>query len=326
MAHNLAVNEKTGKAAFFGIEPAWHGLGLTLENPATAKEAIEYAGLDFDVLQRPVQVNVGTDENPHYITVPNKVVNYRSDNNAPLGVVGNVYRPLQNTEAFSFFDTLVDAEDAIYHTAGALGNGEKIWVLAKLPQHIKVGKDDIIEQYVLIYNSHDGSSGITACLTPIRVVCNNTLTAALSGAKNKVSIRHTVNSQARLSQAHQLMDISNLYAQEMEDIFNQMAKKKINEKMVNQFLDTIYPINPDNEARTAAIKIREGILESMEIGVGQDLKTTKGTVFGLYNAMTFYTDHVKEFKTSDSKLKSIWFGGTASKRQEAFDAATLLLN
>lgn len=326
MAHNLAINEKTGNAAFFGIEPAWHGLGKVLDNPATAKEAIEHAGLDFDVLQKPVEVNVGTDEDPHYITVPNKVVNYRSDNNKPLGVVGNVYTPLQNKDAFSFFDALVEEDEAVYHTAGALGKGERVWILAKMPNHIKVGKDDIIDQYILIHNSHDGSSGITACVTNVRVVCNNTLTAALRETSNKVVIRHTVNAHARLAQAHELLNISNLYAKEMEDIFNQMAKTKISDKKVETFLNSIYPINPDNETMTAARKIRDGVMEAMEIGAGQDMLTAKGTVFGLYNAFTYYTDHMKEFKDADSKLKSLWFGGAANKRQNAFEAALSLMN
>lgn len=327
MGHNLAINEKTGKKAFFGIEPAWHGLGVQLDNPATAKEAIEHAGLDFDVLQNPITYNLGTDENPNHIVIPNKKVNYRSDNGKPLGVVGSAYTPVQNRDAFKFFDALIDESEAIYHSAGALGDGEKIWILAKMPDYIRIGKDDIVEQFVLLHNSHDGSSGVIACLTPVRVVCQNTLTAALKTAKNKLSIRHTTNVNAYLQEAHKVMGLSSLYAKEMEEIFGSMAKKKIKSKDVDIFLDRIYPINPENETMTAGKKIREGIMEAMEIGAGADMETCKGTVFGLYNAVTFFTDHMKEFKDENSKMKSIMFGGTSRVRQKAFEASLeMILN
>ena len=323
MAHNLEENGINGKASFFGVqESAWHGLGTILDNPATSKEAIEHANLGFDVLQKEVEVNIGSDIEPHYIKVPNKMVNYRSDNHAPLGVVGSAYTPLQNLEAFSFFDALVEEDEAVYHSAGVLGKGEKIWIMAKMPNHIKVGKDDIIDQYVLLSNSHDGSSGVTACITPIRVVCQNTLTMALRGTTNKISIRHTSNVVANTQQAHKLLELSNLYNQEMDLIFNQMAKTKVSDKEVKTFLDALYPVNEENETRTAGVKIREGILEAMEIGAGADMKTSKGTLFGFYNAVTFYTDHMKEYANQNAKLKAIAFGGVVEKkRQTAFDTA-----
>lgn len=327
MGHNLATNEKTGEKAFFGIEPAWHGLGKVLDNPATAAEAIEHAGLDFDVLQKPVMFNAGTEESPIITELDNKVVNFRSDNKKPLGVVSDKYTPVQNRDSFKFFDALIDENEAIYHAAGALGDGEKIWVLAKMPDHIRVGKDDLIEQYVLLYNSHNGSSAVTACLTPIRVVCNNTLTAALRTTQHKVSIRHTTNALTHLSNAHEVLGLSSMYAAEMEEIFNNMAKKQVVSKDIEAYLDRIYPINPDNETLTAGKKIRAGIMEAMEIGAGADMETAKGTVFGLYNAVTYYTDHMKDFSSESSKMKSIMMGGTANIRQKAFDAGLeLVLN
>lgn len=323
MAHDLELDGKNGKASFFGVkEQAWHGLGTILNNPATAKEAIEHANLGFDVLQKPVEVNVGTETDPHYIILPNKMVNYRSDNNSPLGVVGSAYTPLQNNEAFSFFDALVEEDEAVYHSAGVLGKGEKIWIMAKMPTHVRVGKDDIIDQYVLLSNSHDGSSGVTACITPVRVVCNNTLTFALRTASNKISIRHTSNVVANVQQAHKLLELSNLYAQEMDVIFNQMAKIKVSDKEIKGFLDILYPLNAENETRTAGVKIREGIMEALEVGAGADFTTSKGTLFGFYNAVTFYSDHMKEYADSNAKMKAIAFGGvTEKKRQLAFDTA-----
>lgn len=325
MADNLAKNAKTGEAAFFGvIEPAWHGLGVILDKPATAAEALKFSGLDFDVLQKPAMMNIGIDNRPNKIQlveVPGKFVNYRSDNNTPLGIVGKAYQVLQNKEAFSFFDPLVDKDEAIYHTAGALGKGEKIWILAKLPDYIKVGKDDIIEQYVLIYNNHDGAGSVVACVTPVRVVCNNTLTMALRNTTNKVSIRHTKNVEDNLKEAHKVLEISNQYTEELSSIFNRMALTEVNDKKINKFLDSLYPKNEDTDFITEGDKIKEAIKEAFFSGVGQEMKTTKDTVFGLYNAVTYFTDHQKVYKSADAKLKSVWFGGSANLRQKAFNNA-----
>src|ERR1035437_1888576 len=194
MAHNICINEETGKASVFVVkDPAWHNLGQVVDNALTAEEAIIQAGLDFEVNKRPLiyMSEDGTTMNP----IANKSAMVRSDNQKCLGIVGNNYTPIQNKDAFCFFDNLVNRSEAIYHTAGALGQGEKIWILAKLPTDIVVGKDDLIKNYVLIYNSHDGSAAVTALLTPTRVVCSNTLASALYGATNKVTVRHSINAE-----------------------------------------------------------------------------------------------------------------------------------
>lgn len=320
MAHDININEKTGKASYVGAKPAWHGLGQVLDNPFTAEEAIREGGLDFEVEKVPTIYKIGRKEQ----VIEDKFAVIRTDNQDYLGTVGKVYTPLQNRDAFSFFDALVEKDEAIYHTAGVLGKGERVWVLAKMPDYIRVGKDDLIEQYVLLYNSHDGSTAITAQLTSVRVVCNNTLTAAISQAKNKVSIRHTKNAGEKLIQASEILGLSSMYKTEMEEIFNAMANTKVNTKKVNKFLDALYPLNPENDSRTMGVKFREAILNDFENGVGQDLVTTKGTVFGLYNAVTHYTDHTKEYSNANAKLKSIWFGGSKKIRQNAFDYAVVL--
>ena len=325
MAHDININKKTGKAAYFGVEPAWHGLGQVLGKSATAEQAIELAQLDWGVKKVPTFFKIG-----HNQTIcEGKHAVIRTDTNQYLGTVGDSYEPLQNKDAFGFFDALVNDDEAIYHTAGALGDGQRVWVLAKMPDYIRVGKsDDIIEKYVLLYNSHNGSSGVVACVTPIRVVCNNTLTAALTGTQHKISIRHTKNVKDNLAEAHKVLNITNIYSEQMQEIFTQMADTKVNTAKVQTYLESLYPSNEDLNYKTQGDKIKDSILATFEGGgVGQDLITTKGTVFGLYNAVTYYTDHEKEYKGGDSaKLKSIWFGGSSKIRQKAFDVAVEMLN
>ena len=173
MSHNL--NQANGKAAMMYVgEVPWHGLGTKLDKPATAAEAIEAAGLNFTVEKWPMRTQRGSlPVNNHFATV-------RTDTKEVLGVVGSRYEPIQNKDAFTAFDSLVGEGEAIYHTAGALGKGERIWILAKMPDYIRINGNDIVEKFLLLTNTHDGTSVVRVKLTPIRVVCENTLSIALA--------------------------------------------------------------------------------------------------------------------------------------------------
>lgn len=326
MSHEISTTgSEKGDVMVVG-QPAWHGLGTVLSNPATAEEALIHSGMDFQVEKK--KLFYGLEGIDGMFEAENKYATIRTDSNDFLGVVGQQYQVLQNSEAFSFFDTLVDKDEAIYHTAGVLGKGERVWILAKLPDYIQVGKDDLIEQYVLIYNSHDGSSGVVACVTPIRVVCNNTLTAALGSTTNKVSLRHTKNVQERLEQAHLLLGITNKFKEEIEPIFNQMAKKQFTQSHLQHYVDSIYPVDPNKEVQQFTMlgkKAKDKIMELFETGVGQDLPTAKGTMFGAYNAVTYFLDHERKFKSPETKLASTWFGDANVIRQKSFNAALAML-
>jgi len=178
--------------AYFGDTP-WHSLGVKLDHPATAEEAIISSGLDWQVRKEPLflaayagSMAVGQIIEDHYATI-------RSTDRAVLGVVGDRYQPLQNREAFGFFDYVVGQGAAVYHTAGSLSGGRRIWLLAKLPETIKVRGNDIVDQYLLLSNGHDGSTAVQIKLTPIRVVCNNTLSLALRDGHKVYSVRHTAS-------------------------------------------------------------------------------------------------------------------------------------
>jgi phage/plasmid-like protein (TIGR03299 family) len=320
MAHDINVNEATGKASIFVVkEPAWHGLGQVVENALTAEKAIEAAQLDWEVEKRPVYYNW----NSKRAQVPGSNAVVRMDNGDVLGVVGDTYTPIQNREAFSFFDNLVNEGQAIYHSAGALGKGERIWILAKLPTDIVIGNDDLINNYVLIYNSHDGSAAVSALITPIRVVCNNTLTAAIRGAKNKITVRHTKNVVQNLQEAHKLLGLANRYRVELEGAFQQFAKKNVTEAIAKEYLSKVFD-SYDNEGQLVerSKRTKSKIMDIFESNVGgQDMATCKGTMFGLYNALTFYHDNVSAYKDENSRAYSTWFGNSASTREWGFKKA-----
>ncbi len=153
MVHNLA--ETNGRTAMmYTGESPWHRLGTKLDNPATAEEAIIAAGLDYDVMLADLQTTGG-------LAVPHRKAVIRSDNYSVLGVVGNNYLPIQNKECFTFLDSVVADGALRYHTAGALGKGERIWLLAKLPDQIRIkNSEDVTDKYLLLSNSHDGTSSL----------------------------------------------------------------------------------------------------------------------------------------------------------------------
>lgn len=206
MAHNLNFNEATGKYSFFSVkEKAWHALGQTVQEYPTSSEAIAFAGLDYEVIKAPLFVKGAAPEITHEI--PDQFATMRTDNNAVFGVVGKDYQIVQNADAFAFFDAIVGGgEGILYETAGVIGQGERIFITAKLPGYIRVGSgDDVTEKYIFLTTSHDGTGSITAAFTPIRIVCQNTLNAALRNMSNVVRIRHTAGAKERLEQAHKVM-------------------------------------------------------------------------------------------------------------------------
>lgn len=339
MAHEINFNQKTNKHSFFSVgQKAWHGLGTIVENYPTSKEALIFAGLDYTVEKRPLFTY---DNENHFaneetvlkipeIAVPNYFATIRTDTEQVLGVVGKEYQVVQNIDAFSFFDAIVDGEGIMYETAGALGSGERLFITAKLPNYIQVGKDDLVEQYLFLSTSHDGMGSITAAFTPVRIVCTNTLAAALNNCSNVVKIRHTNNAKERLQQAHTLMGITYRLSEQLESLFNHWSKMKVTDKEVKKLIqlamvpskEVLDKINngQDDELSTQFVNICDNAFEYTLAAASQQLETTKGTLFGFYNGITGYFQNVKQYKNEETKLKSILLGGVAQqKTQAAFD-------
>ena len=355
MAHNLNFNEQTGQHSFFSVkEKAWHGLGKIIQDYPTSAEAIQYAGLDYTVEKRRLftydtennTADPQSDSVIPEIEVPNFFATVRTDNDTALGVVGKDYQIVQNRDAFSFFDSIVGGDGIQYETAGALGKGERIFITAKLPDYIRVGNQDLIEQYLFLTTSHDGYGSITAAFTPIRIVCNNTLNAALNAKTNAIKIRHTERAKERLEQAHRVMGITNRLSSELESIFNQWAKVRISDSQVRKLIqlamvpnrEVLHNLNAgkDDELSTCFKNMVDNVYQYALSNPTQLQETTEGTVFGAYNAVTGYFQNVRSYKDQEAKVKSLFFGGTAQLRtQSAFNlcaaftkegAATLQLN
>jgi phage/plasmid-like protein (TIGR03299 family) len=339
MAHNLNYNEQTEKHSFFSVkEKAWHNLGQIITDYPTSAEAIIHAGLNYTVEKRPLftydtENHTGdpdTDILIPEIEVPDFYATIRNDTEQVLGVVGKDYEVVQNVNAFEFFDSIVGGKDGIlYETAGALGKGERIFITAKLPDYIRVGKDDLIEQYLFLTTSHDGYGSITAAFTPVRIVCANTLNAAMRNHSNGIKIRHTASANERLKQAHQLLGITNQLADELEEVFNHWSKIRITDNAVKHLIQIAMAPNKEvlqnlqngkqDELSTTYNNMVSSVMEYALISPTQQEATTKGTLFGAYNAVTGYFQNVRNFKDDESKFKSIMYGTGLQRSQTAFD-------
>lgn len=334
MAHNLNFNEQTQQHRFFSVkEKAWHGLGQIVRDYPTSAEALKFAGLDYEVVKQDIYTTgYNTDGQPMDFShrIKSHHATMRPDTGDVLGIVGKDYEIIQNRDAFSFFDAIVGGDGIQYETAGALGKGERIFITAKLPSYIKVGKDDLIEQYLFLTTSHDGYGSITAAFTPVRIVCNNTLNAALRNQTNSIKIRHTANAKDRLEQAHKVMGISNQLSGQLEEIFNNWTRVKITDPELQQLIqlamvpnkEVLYNIQSGklDELSTCFRNMCNGVYEYAMTSPTQQQETTKGNLFGAYNAITGYFQNVRHYKNDESKLKSLLYGGTAQmKAQKAFN-------
>jgi phage/plasmid-like protein (TIGR03299 family) len=303
-----------------GVAPSpWHNLEKELADPATARETIVTAGLNFTVVKIPL--SQAMEGNHPTSPTSDRWATVRTDTGDVLGIVGNSYVPVQNSDAFTFFDHLVGSNEAAYETAGALGHGERIWILARLPGFIKVHGNDIVGKYLLLSNSHDGSSHVRVKLTPIRVVCSNTLTAALQGA-GEVQIRHTSNAAEDMKQAQALLGLSKRLFAPLEAIFNRMALTKISDKQLLDYVKALVPDDDEAVDNTKPEGIRNTFLNLYDSGRGADL--ARGTLWGAFNCVTEYTDHVMGDNPT-TRLESIWFGRGEQLKHTAFQLAERMM-
>lgn len=292
----------------------WNKLGTKLNCPCTAREAIKMAGLDYTVEKKSLGLKTGLNQDAYAIR--------RTDTGDILGVVNDNNEPVQNIDAFTFFDTLIADNDAVYETAGVLGKGECVWILARLPGYIKINGNDIIHKYILLTNNHDISSPVRMKIMPIRVVCNNTLTAALRGAGD-MSIGHTDNIPWDSKQAAKINILSDYLCEELSIIFNGMAAKKITDGQLREYIQELVPDSTEHHNKSKTQKIRESVLQLHDSGLGANL--ARGTLWGAFNSVAEYTDHLMSDEDPQTRLNSIWFGRGEQLKVKAFGLAQRLM-
>jgi len=319
MSHNLLI--QNGQASMFYIdEVPWHGLGTRLNKPATAQEAIQAAKLDWPVVKLPLFAGSKRIPVPDKFAVVRKTSEIVTRQDPVLGVVGKEYTPLQNREAFSFFDPIVGENAAIYHTAGALGQGERVWILAKLPGEIRVAGDDITEKYLLLSNSHDGKSSVQVKFTPVRVVCQNTLTIALNEG-HAFKVTHHADVHQKLKQAHEMMGIINTKFDDMEQTFQGMNRVKMNSNRLTDYLASVYPDSQELDKMELVKRDRSWSEFFFDQGRGNRMPGVSGTLWAAFNGVTEWQDHRKSRQNESQRLVSSWFGGSYQTKARAYSVA-----
>jgi phage/plasmid-like protein (TIGR03299 family) len=324
VAHNLSTTN--GKTAMMYVgEVPWHRLGTKLDHPATAKEAITAAGLDYEVKLTPVSTFDG-------LSVPNTKAVVRYDTQSVLGLVSDRYVPVQNSQAFGFLDAIVAEGGLRYHTAGALGKGEKIWMLAKLPGQIHVkNSTDTVDKFLLLSNAHDGSAALRVFFTPIRVVCQNTLSLAERRSQGQgVSILHKGDLEAKIKEAQQILGFATRFYDDAEERINRLASYYPTSDQLESYFKHIYPDPEEDKDNTRAVNIRQELHRLFEEGIGHDEPAIKHSAWVAFNSVTEFVDHVRTGRgTNDadrtsSRLDSIWFGSGARLKQKAWNQALLM--
>ena len=321
MAHELDFNKETGEARMFyaGKEKPWHGCGIQLDTPATAEEAITFAQLNWLVTKEPIFTKDGLEVPERFATV-REVVEKGKKKREPLSVVGSNYTILQNHECFTFFDPVVDRDEAVYETAGSLRGGKQVWLLAKLGDVIKVVGDDIIERYVALTNSHDGTSSVQATLTGTRVVCANTLAMAFGSRGHAISIRHTKSMKDRLGEAARVMGIVTKQTKESTDAFKKMVKDRWTEAELDAYFNALYPDNEEakSNTRTENIRISLARLHDRECTIAPK---SAGTAWSAYNSVTAFTSHEMTMQKNNNRFNSVTFGSGAWVNRQALKLA-----
>lgn len=328
---------------------------VNVEDCSTSKEALIKSNLNFEVDKCEIVSKISArteDKNRNdgfvyggdlYVNTPNAFSIYRTDYNIPLGIVKGKYTIVQNTDAFSFFDNAIGKNKAIWQTAGCFGNGERIFVSAKLPKNIFVNGDPV-ENYLIFTNSHDGSSGVKILFSPIRVICQNTLNAAIKSSSNFVSFRHTKMIHSKIDMSSEILGICDTKIRFVSEQYNKMYKIKMNDTKaeesfaklilnnnelnnikntghtIKQIVNRDWRAIQDSEISMKKVNIITGINDYYHTGIGQS--SIEGTAWGVYNAVTgFYSnvDNSEGIKRMDTLL----YGDRANKIKTMND---LILN
>jgi phage/plasmid-like protein (TIGR03299 family) len=298
MAHEV-------ETMFSARQTPWHGLGTVTEDVLTARDAIVTAGLDWQV--EPRALWTATADKKSKLRIEGKKAIVRSSDDSVLGLVSDRYQPFQNVEAFEFADSLVDSGEAKYETAGSLRHGKVIFLTMKLPQEVMVAGEDKHELYIVLRTSHDGTKAIQVAVTPIRVVCMNTMTMAMKSAKHKWAMQHTQKLSGKLIEARDTLKLSFKYVDEFVQLGTKMASTKITDDRFHDIISDLLPERPRTD---------EVLEQIMDLYRTSNTNGYYGTAWGGLNAFTEYFDHGRDTRSEEAVFNNIMDGSIAGWRNK----------
>ncbi len=285
------------ESMFYTRVAPWHGLGVRVESALSSEEALRKAGLNWNVIQRPLMTD-------GYDPIPGFRANVRDTDDKVLGVVTDRYKVVQNHEAFEFTDALL-GEGVRYETAGSLQEGRKIWLLAKLPDKYII-EGEQIEPYLVFSSSHDGSGAIKVCMTPIRVVCQNTLNLAISSAKRVWTTIHVGNLGNKMAEAHCTLSLANDYMSKLGAEFHKLNKIKLSDSKVKEYIELLLPMDddPTDTHKKNISRIREDL--KMRYFDAPDLKHVGKNAYRFVCAVSDFATHAKPLRETVSYRENMF--------------------
>lgn len=285
------------ESMFYVRETPWHGLGTRVEFALDSKEALVAAGLDWEVIQKSIMTDDGN-------LIPGFKANIRNTDHQLLGVVTDRYKVVQNADAFAFTDQLL-GEGVSYETAGSLQNGRRTWILAKLPQRYIISGDEI-EPYLVFMNSHDGTGAIKAAMTPIRVVCQNTLNLALNTAKRVWSTNHTGDMKGKIMDARDSLLYAEKYMAELGKTIERMNQIRLSDRQVREYIDALFPLyeNPTPQQTKNILRMKEDVMARYYDA--PDLQDVGKNGYRFINAVSDFATHAKPLRTTANYKENLF--------------------
>ena len=308
MAHAIEQFEDGTSAFFSNRVPAWHKLGEVTEGALTAEDALKIAQLDWRVYKatEPVTTTVLTDDGVATLPVEGKFATYRNHPKLgvqTLGIVGNQYEPVQNAEAFAFLSLLVDEHGAAFETAGSINDGKQVFISMKMPKDVLVGGEDMIESYVVCTTAHDGTGAFQVVVTPIRVVCQNTLNMALGrgGARQRYAMKHTRNVSSRVHQARETLGLTFRYMEAFEKKAEELIAQELSDKQFAAFAKKL--VVPGRETERSASNAENRQRELMALWRADTQANIQGTRWAAYNTVAEWVDWARPVKGKDKDAR-----------------------
>ena len=315
MAHELEFVDGKAQMAYVGDVP-WHGLGVRVPADLTPDQMLKAAGLDWEV--RKVKAYAVDEENNDEIYDIGRSALIRSSDGKMLDVVSDDWNEVQNRTAFDFFDEYVRAGDMEMHTAGSLKGGQIVWGLAKIKQSFELFKGDQIDSYLLFSNFHKYGFSTDVRFTPIRVVCNNTLTLSLNSKVErmvKISHRKAFNPD----NVKEILNIATDKLTKYKEMASFLGSKQAKGEDIVEYFKRIFPVTGSNEKKTKEIsKNAKTALDILQSQPGAEF--AEGTWWQPFNAVTFMTDHLVG-RSADTRLTSSWYGSNKSLKTKALELA-----
>lgn len=318
MSHEIEITASGAAAAMFVGQPAWHGLGTVFATPPTCDEAYAAAHLGWVVDKRPAtRVNAaGVVE-----VIPGAFELYRPHDDAHFAFCGSKFQPYQNSQMLEYYRPMIESGAASIEAMGSLHGGRRVWMLAAVKDATAdIVRGDTVKHYVLIANGHDGTLSITTGFTSVRVVCQNTLSAALNTKAAKLlKVRHTKGAQLSLEKVRESFDIARGELVSQASAFKHLATKKCDDAtMVRYAREVLSPGNADTDSTVR--NLQKPLDNFSGAGLGSDMPGVRGTMWGAYNAVTEYITH-QAGRSADTRVESGWFGANAKMTDRALAVA-----